>query len=156
MSDYSVTVIWNRKSEESFIDNKYSRGHNWKFDGGVSVPASSSPHIVPLPYSIEANVDPEEAFVASLSSCHMLFFLSIAAKRKYIIDSYADKAIGVMDTDSDGRLSMTIVTLRPKVTFAGERQPSFEQIEKMHHQSHEQCFIANSVKTEVVTVPIYE
>ena len=156
MSDYSVTVIWNRKSEESFIDNKYSRGHNWKFDGGVSVPASSSPHIVPLPYSIEANVDPEEAFVASLSSCHMLFFLSIAAKRKYIIDSYADKAIGVMDTDSVGRLSMTKVTLRPKVTFAGERQPSFEQLEKMHHQSHEQCFIANSVKTEVVTVPIYE
>ena len=156
MSDYSVTVIWNRKSEESFIDNKYSRGHNWKFDGGVSVPASSSPHIVPLPYSIEANVDPEEAFVASLSSCHMLVFLSIAAKRKYLIDSYADKAIGVMDTDSVGRLSMTKVTLRPKVTFAGERQPSFEQLEKMHHQSHEQCFIANSVKTEVVTVPIYE
>ena len=156
MSEYFATVSWNRQSEESFIDNKYSRGHNWEFDGGVVVPASSSPHIVPLPYSIEANVDPEEAFVASLSSCHMLFFLSIAAKRKYIIDSYADKAIGVMDTDSVGRLSMTKVTLRPKVTFAGERQPSFEQLEKMHHQSHEQCFIANSVKTEVVTVPIYE
>ena len=97
------------------------------------VPASSSPHIVPLPYSVEANVDPEEAFVASLSSCHMLVFLSIAAKRKYLIDSYADNAIGVMDTDSDGRLSMTKVTLRPKVTFGGERQPSFEQLEKMHH-----------------------
>ena len=156
MSEYFATVSWNRKSEESFIDNKYSRGHNWQFDGGVVVPASSSPHIVPLPYSVEANVDPEEAFVASLSSCHMLVFLSIAAKRKYIIDSYADKAIGVMDTDSVGRLSMTKVTLRPKVTFAGERQPSFEQLEKMHHQSHEQCFIANSVKTEVVTAPIYE
>lgn len=156
MSEYFATVSWNRKSEESFIDNKYSRGHNWQFDGGVVVPASSSPHIVPLPYSIEANVDPEEAFIASLSSCHMLFFLSIAAKRKYIIDSYADNAIGVMDTDSDGRLSMTKVTLRPKVTFAGERQPSFAQLEKMHHQSHEQCFIANSVKTEVLTEIIYQ
>jgi organic hydroperoxide reductase OsmC/OhrA len=156
MSDHSVTVVWNRKADESFIDNKYSRGHNWQFDGGEVVPASSSPHIVPLPYSVEANVDPEEAFVASLSSCHMLVFLSIAAKRKYIIDSYADKAIGVMDTDSVGRLSMTKVTLRPKVTFAGERQPSFEQIETMHHQSHEQCFIANSVKTEVVTEIIYQ
>ena len=111
MSEHFATVSWNRKAEESFIDNKFSRGHNWKFDGGVSVPASSSPHIVPLPYSIEANVDPEEAFIASLSSCHMLVFLSIAAKRKYLIDSYADKAIGVMDTDSDGRLSMTKVIL---------------------------------------------
>jgi len=156
MSEYFATVSWNRKADESFIDNKYSRGHNWQFDGGVVVPASSSPHIVPLPYSIEANVDPEEAFIASLSSCHMLFFLSIAAKRKYLIDSYADNAIGVMDTDSDGRLSMTKVILRPKVTFAGERQPSFEQLEKMHHQSHEQCFIANSVKTEVVTEIIYQ
>ena len=86
----------------------------------------------------------------------MLVFLSIAAKRKYIIDSYADNAIGVMDTDSDGRISMTKVTLRTKVTFAGERQPSFEQLEKMHHQSHEQCFIANSVKTEVLTEIIYQ
>ena len=156
MSEYFATVSWNRKVDEPFIDNKYSRGHNWQFDGGVVVPASSSPHIVPLPYSVEANVDPEEAFVASLSSCHMLVFLSIAAKRRYLIDSYADKAIGVMDKDSDERLSMTKVTLRPKVTFAGERQPSFEQLEKMHHQSHEQCFIANSVKTEVVTEIIYQ
>ena len=138
-------------SDENYIDNKYSRGHEWSFDGGVTVPASSSPHVVPLPYSVEANVDPEEAFVASLSSCHMLFFLSIAAKRQFIIDGYIDNAIGVVEKDSDGKISMTKVTLRPEVNFSGDRQPSIEQLEKMHHQSHEQCFIANSVKTEVVT-----
>lgn len=151
MSEYYATINWVRKNEEKFSDNQYSRGHEWQFDGGVTVPASSSPHIVPLPYSVEANVDPEEAFVASLSSCHMLFFLSIAAKRKYVIDSYNDNAVGVMDKDTDGKLSMTKVTLRPQVKFLGDKQPSFEQIEKMHHQSHEQCFIANSVKTEVIT-----
>lgn len=151
MSEYYATINWVRKNEEKFSDNQYSRGHEWQFDGGVTVPASSSPHIVPLPYSVEANVDPEEAFVASLSSCHMLFFLTIAAKRKYLIDSYNDNAVGVMDKDTDGKLSMTKVTLRPQVKFSGDKQPSFEQIEKMHHQSHEQCFIANSVKTEVIT-----
>ena len=151
MSEYSATISWNRNSEEPFSDNKYSRGHKWQFDGGVTVPASSSPHIVPLPYSVEANVDPEEAFIASLSSCHMLVFLSIAAKRKYVIDSYNDNAVGIMDKDTGGKLAMTKVTLRPEVKFSGDKQPSYEQIEKMHHQSHEQCFIANSVKTEVVT-----
>ncbi len=151
MSEYYAKIVWNRGSDENYIDNKYSRGHEWSFDGGVTVAASSSPHVVPLPYSVEANVDPEEAFVASLSSCHMLFFLSIAAKRKFIIDGYIDNAIGVMEKDSDGKISMTKVTLRPEVNFSGDRQPSIEQLEKMHHQSHEQCFIANSVKTEVVT-----
>ncbi len=151
MSKYYAKIVWNRGSDENYIDNKYSRGHEWSFDGGVTVPASSSPHVVPLPYSVEANVDPEEAFVASLSSCHMLFFLSIAAKRQFIIDGYIDNAIGVVEKDSDGKISMTKVTLRPEVNFSGDRQPSIEQLEKMHHQSHEQCFIANSVKTEVVT-----
>lgn len=151
MSEYYAKIVWNRGSDENYIDNKYSRGHEWSFDGGVTVPASSSPHVVPLPYSVEANVDPEEAFVASLSSCHMLFFLSIAAKRQFIIDGYIDNAIGVVEKDSDGKISMTKVTLRPEVNFSGDRQPSIDQLEKMHHQSHEQCFIANSVKTEVVT-----
>ena len=151
MSEYYAEVKWLRGDEESYIDNKYSRGHEWKFDGGLTVTASSSPHIVPIPYSVEANVDPEEAFVASLSSCHMLFFLSIAAKKKFTIDEYLDNAVGIMEQDEDKRMSMTRVTLRPKVTFAGDKQPTMAQIEKMHHQSHEQCFIANSVKTEVVT-----
>lgn len=151
MSEYTVRVSWLRDNDERYIDNKYSRSHEWSFDGGVTVPASSSPHVVPLPYSVEANVDPEEAFIASLSSCHMLFFLAIAAKRKFIVDEYIDNPVGVMEKNNYGKISMTKVTLRPKVRFSGEKQPTFEQLEKMHQQSHEQCFIANSVKTEVVT-----
>ncbi len=151
MSEYFATVSWSRQAQEKFVDNQYSRGHCWTFDGGVSVPASSSPHVVPLPYSVEQNVDPEEAFVASLSSCHMLFFLSIAAKRKFVIESYQDEAVGTMDKDGEGNMAMTKVVLKPKIKFSGERQPTRTQLEKMHHQSHQQCFIANSVKTQVIT-----
>ena len=151
MSEYSATIKWQRSDNEVYIDNQYSRGHEWFFDGGFTVQASSSPHIVPLPYSIEANVDPEEAFIAALSSCHMLFFLSIAAKRKFIVDEYIDAAIGVMEKDSDGKTVITKVTLRPSVRFSGDKQPTLEQIEKIHHESHEKCFIANSVKTKVIT-----
>ena len=151
MSEYKATVSWQRAADETFIDNRYSRGHRWLFDGGAVVAASASPHIVPLPHSVAENVDPEEAFVASISSCHMLFFLAISAKRRFVIDRYVDDAVGVLAPDDSGRLVMTRVTLRPRVTFSGERQPTAEQIEKIHHQSHEQCFIANSVKTEIVT-----
>ena len=151
MSEYFAKINWTRSSDENYIDNKYSREHEWTFDGGVIIQASSSPHIVPLPYSVEANVDPEEAFVASISSCHMLFFLSVAAKRRYVVDSYIDNAVGLMEKGEDGKVSMTTVTLRPHVQFSGDRQPTIVQLEKMHHQSHEQCFIANSVKTEIIT-----
>jgi organic hydroperoxide reductase OsmC/OhrA len=151
MSEYTAKILWQRDSKEEFIDNKYSRAHQWDFDGGASVAASPSPHIVPLPYSVEENVDPEEALIASLSSCHMLFFLQIAAKRKFIVDKYVDHAIGVMEKDSNGRTSMTKVTLRPYIKFSGEKCPTIQQLDKMHHQSHEQCFLANSVKTEIVT-----
>lgn len=149
MSEYFAKINWVRKNNEKYIDNKYSREHEWTFDGGVTVQASSSPHVVPLPYSVEANVDPEEAFVASLSSCHMLFFLSIAAKNKFVVDSYVDDAVGEMAKDSDGKISMTKVTLKPHVQFPADKRPTVEQLEKMHRQSHEQCFIANSVKTEI-------
>ena len=151
MSEYQAKITWNRNEDEIFIDNKYSRGHQWEFDGGTIVPASSSPHIVPLPYSIEANVDPEEAFIATLSSCHMLVFLGIAAKKRFTVDAYIDNPIGIMEEGPDAKIWVTKVTLRPKIEFSGERQPTSEQIEKLHHQSHEQCFIANSVKTEIVT-----
>jgi organic hydroperoxide reductase OsmC/OhrA len=151
MSEYFVKINWARGNDESYTDNKYSRGHEWIFDGGVTVQASSSPHVVPLPYSVEENVDPEEAFVASLSSCHMLFFLSIAAKKGYVIDSYVDNAVGIMEKNSDSKISMTKVTLKPHIQFSGDKKPTIEQLEKMHHQSHDQCFIANSVKTEIVT-----
>ena len=151
MSEYGAKISWYRGNDEAYVDNQYSRGHEWSFDGGLTVPASASPHVVPLPYSVEQNVDPEEAFVASLSSCHMLFFLSIAAKRKYVVDEYIDNAIGIMDKDSNGMEWMTRVTLRPFIKFSGENQPNNELLKKMHHRAHELCFIANSVKTEVVT-----
>ena len=150
MSEYSAKLIWTRGKHEPFNDNKYSRGYRWEFDGGAVVQASSSPNIVPTPYSVEANVGPEEAFVASLSSCHMLFFLAIAGKQKFVVDKYLDNPVGTMEKGTDGKISITKVRLRPKVIFSGN-QPSFEQLTKMHHQSHEQCFIANSVKSEVVT-----
>ncbi|MCG9596058.1 OsmC family protein [Vibrio sp. Isolate25] len=151
MSDYSATIRWQRAEHETFSDNQYSRGHQWQFDGGVSVPASASPHVVPLPYAVEENVDPEEAFIAAISSCHMLTFLGIAAKRRYVIDSYVDKAIGIMEEDDKGRTSVTKVTLRPNIIFSGSKQPDYAQLEKMHHLAHQHCFIANSVKTEIVT-----
>ncbi|MFT6220915.1 MAG: organic hydroperoxide reductase OsmC/OhrA [Candidatus Endobugula sp.] len=151
MSEYYATIVWQRREDEHYIDNKYSRAHQWVFSGGVIVPASSSPHIVPLPYSVEDNVDPEEAFVASLSSCHMLFFLSIAAKNKLVVERYIDRPIGLLAKNAQGKMAMTKVTLRPEIYFSVETPVTLEKLEKMHHQSHEQCFIANSVTTEVVT-----
>ncbi|EHH2508293.1 OsmC family protein [Vibrio parahaemolyticus] len=151
MSEHSAVIRWVRTEGEVFNDNQYCRAHVWEFDGGLTVPASPSPHVVPLPLSVEANVDPEEAFVAALSSCHMLVFLSIAAKRKYVIDSYTDEAVGVLSKNSEGREAMTKVVLRPRIVFSGDKIPNKEQLTKMHHLSHENCFIANSVKTEVVT-----
>jgi organic hydroperoxide reductase OsmC/OhrA len=152
MSSYTVTVRWQR-GNQPFTDNRFSRGHVWVFDGGVEVPASSSPHVVPLPLSRPDAVDPEEAFVASLSSCHMLWFLSIAAKRGFCIDSYADDATGVMSRNASGKLAMTRVTLRPRVAFAGVRPPTADEFESMHHEAHAECFIANSVITEVRCEP---
>ncbi|WP_275096567.1 OsmC family protein [Sedimenticola hydrogenitrophicus] len=152
MSEYSARVTWQR-GDANFLDNRYSRGHRWEFDGGLSVPASSSPQVVPVPLSVEANVDPEEAFIASLSSCHMLFFLSLAARQGFRVDSYVDDAVGVMGKDAAGRMAMLRVVLRPAIEFGGERQPTVAQLEALHHQSHDLCFIANSVKTEVAVEP---
>ncbi|WP_260293056.1 OsmC family protein [Sedimenticola hydrogenitrophicus] len=153
MSEYSARVTWQR-GDANFLDNRYSRGHRWEFDGGLSVPASSSPQVVPVPLSVEANVDPEEAFVASLSSCHMLFFLSLAARQGFRVDSYVDDALGVMGKDAAGRMAMLRVVLRPAIEFDGEHQPTVAQLEALHHQSHDLCFIANSVKTEVAVEPV--
>ena len=149
MSSHTALVKWQIGTED-FISNKYSRGHNWHFDGGEIVPASASPHIVPLPYSVEENVDPEEAFIASLSSCHMLFFLSIAAKKKYQIESYTDNVEGVMGCNENGKQAMIRVTLNPDVIFSGSKQPSQQDIEKLHHLAHENCFLANSVNCDIV------
>ncbi len=153
MSEYTTVVEWNRNGA-AFTDNGYSRGHRWVFDGGIEVPASSSPSVVPLPLSVAEAVDPEEAFVASLSSCHMLWFLSIAAKRGFVVEGYRDQAVGVMARDSAGKLAMTLVTLHPETLYVGDKQPTGEDTAAMHHQAHEQCFIANSVKTEVRCEPM--
>lgn len=153
MAVYQAAVRWER-GDQVFTDNRYSRAHTWSFDGGVEVAASSSPHVVPVPYSDLNAVDPEEAFVASLSSCHMLWFLSIAAKRGWRIDSYVDEAVGVMEKDAAGRLAMTRVTLRPKAAFSASWGPTEAEIRGMHDEAHESCYIANSVKTQVRCEPV--
>ena len=155
MAKYVATVSWDRNGA-AFTDNRYSRGHRWHFDGGVQVPASSSPLVVPVPMSVEAAVDPEEAFVASLSSCHMLWFLSLAAQRKFLVESYRDEAVGIMAKDADGRLALTQVTLRPRTVFGGERRPGRDQILAIHHEAHQACFIAASVKSELRCEPVWD
>jgi organic hydroperoxide reductase OsmC/OhrA len=155
MAQYNAEILWQR-GDQNFLDNRYSRGHRWSFDGGVTVPASSSPQVVPLPWSDEQAVDPEEAFVASLSSCHMLWFLSVAAKHGFQVDRYPDQAQGVMGKNAEGRVAMTEVLLRPRVSFGGALQPNAEQLDELHHQAHEACFIANSVKTEVRCEPVLD
>ena len=152
MSEYYATVTWQR-GDQAFKDNKYNRGHTWQFDGGLTVPASPSPHVVPAPMSVEENVDPEEAFVASLSSCHMLFFLSIAAKKGFIVDEYVDHAIGILGKNNLGKMAMVKVTLKPNIVFSGDKKPTREEQETMHHQAHDLCFIANSVTTKVEVAP---
>lgn len=155
MSQHQATIIWNR-GNQIFIDNKYSRSHQWKFDGNIEIVASSSPFVVPLPYSNPTAVDPEEAFVASISSCHMLWFLSIAAKNKFCVDSYVDHAFGEMKKDPDGHFYVATVKLQPKVIFSGNDIPSEDEQISLHEKAHAQCFIANSVKSDIQCVPIFE
>ncbi len=151
MSSYSATIEWQR-GDAVFTDNRYSRAHLWRFDGLV-VPGSSSPSVVPLPMSRADAVDPEEAFVASLSSCHMLWFLSIAADAGWVVDAYLDEAVGTLARNADRKVVMTEVRLRPQVRFGGDRQPAEAEHVQLHHRAHEECFIANSVKTVVLCEP---
>ena len=148
MSEHKVTLKWERGGAE-FSYQKYPRDHTWSFDGGHTMRATAAPAYLGNP----ANVDPEEAFVASLSSCHMLTFLAIACKKKFVLDEYIDDAVGHMEKNADGRLAITRVTLRQRLKFSGEKQPTPQEIEEMNHGAHEQCFIANSVKTEVKVEP---
>lgn len=149
MKQFTAQLAW-RRGAQAFLDQRYSRAHTWDFDGGATVPASSSPLSVPLPMSDAAAVDPEEALVAAVSSCHMLFFLSLAAQRGYIVDAYDDPAIGEMDTDADGKTAMTLIRLRPAVAFSGDKLPDAAAIAALHHAAHERCYIANSLKTAIV------
>ena len=154
MSHYSAETLWERQ-DANFLDNRYSRRHVLRFDGGLEVPGSSSPSVVPLPMSDASALDPEEAFVSSLSSCHMLWFLTMAVKRKFCVDRYFDAATGVMEKNAEGKVAMTVVTLHPEVTFSGEKLPTRAELDKMHHDAHEACFIASSVKTDVRCEPVY-
>ena len=150
--EYYATVEWQRQGAV-FIDNKYSRGHVWRFDGGVEVPGSSAPSSVPLPYSVAAAIDPEEALVAAVSSCHMMFFLSFAAEHSFVVDRYLDDAVGAMTPNERGKLYVSKIELNPDVTFSGSKQPNQQELDALHHHAHEECYIANSVKADVIVRP---
>ncbi len=143
-----MTLTWKR-GDLPFEYQKYSRNHTWKFDSGHEMTASAAAAYLGDP----KNVNPEEAYVASLSSCHMLTFLAIACKQKFVLDEYIDDAVGHMEKNADGKMAITKVTLKPKITFSGEKKPSAEELDKMHHAAHENCFIASSVKTEITVEP---
>ncbi len=149
MSDYQAQIRWNRQPGERFVDSHYSRVHAWTFDGGVTIPASSAAASVPLPYSKLENVDPEEAFVATISSCHMLTFLALAAKDNFVVDSYDDLAVGTMSRNGNGKLAVTTVRLTPEVVFSGAVVPSDAAVDRLHRSAHEECYIANSVLTQI-------
>ena len=147
MSVYRAQVIWHC-DDSDFLKRRYSREHKWLFDGGISLPASASPHVVPLPMSSEHAVDPEEAFIAALSSCHMLFFLDYASAEKISVVSYSDQARGVMEKNQHGKIAITRVTLNPQVVYKAQ-VPEKNTVAQLHHRAHESCFLANSVKTEI-------
>ena len=152
MAKHLATIRWYASPGENYAKGQYSRAHSWSFDGGAIVPASASPHIVPMPWADPDAVDPEEAFVASAASCHMLFFLDFARQAGLIVTGYEDEAEGEMHKGSDGKVRITRIALRPRIVFAGD-EPEQAVIDELHHKSHEACFIANSITTEIVVEP---
>lgn len=153
MSEHLATIEWSR-GDQPFLDKRYARAHDWRFDGGAEVRGSSAPSdLVPAPLSDPAAVDPEEALVAALSSCHMLFFLAFAGKGGFVVDSYTDEAVGRMGKDDRGKISITELTLRPAVVFSGESQPDAAALEALHHRAHEACYLANSIRAAVTVEP---
>lgn len=147
---HTATVRWQRLAGEAFTDQRYSRRHEWRFDGGMTVPGSSSPHAVRLPFTDPAAVDPEEALVAAASSCHMLWFLSLAAQAGLVVDAYEDAAEGLMGPDERGRIALTRITLRPRLRLGGARLPAAGEVDALHHAAHEACYVANSLRAEIV------
>ncbi|MES2595901.1 MAG: OsmC family protein [Verrucomicrobiota bacterium] len=149
MSSHTAIIRWQNTGPD-FLQRRYSREHTWEFDGGAVVPGSPSPHVVPAPWSNAASVDPEEAFVASVSSCHMLWFLHVALDTGFEPQSYEDHAEGVMTKNERGKFWISRVTLHPKIVWKGAKQPSPDEVAHLHHKAHEECFIANSIRTEIV------
>jgi organic hydroperoxide reductase OsmC/OhrA len=156
MHNYEAHVSWSRGAGEKFTDGRFSRAHQWAFDGGVTVKASASPSVVPLPLSAADAVDPEEALVASTSSCHMLYFLFFAARRGFVVDSYVDNAFGVLEKNASGKIVMSRITLRPRIVLSGDKRPSADEFASLHHAAHDECFIANSLKSEILVEPVLE
>jgi organic hydroperoxide reductase OsmC/OhrA len=152
MSEHKAAIRWTQSGGD-FLKGKFSREHTWSFDGGLTVPASSSPAAVPKPYSNESNVDPEEAFVASISSCHMLTFLFLAGRAGFDVVSYEDDAAGVLTKNDRGSFWVSSVVLRPRIAYRGDKKPTSDEERELHHKAHELCFIANSVKTEITISP---
>lgn len=146
MSTHRATVEW--KKEGDFARKKYLRTHRWKFDGGIEVKAAASPSVVRKPWTVDDAVDPEEAFIASVSSCHMLTFLFLAANDGFVAESYVDEAEGLLANEGGGQW-ITEIVLRPRIEFSGEKRPSEKELEELHHRAHEGCFIARSVKTHI-------
>ena len=155
MSSYTAKITWKSESSEAFVKNQYSRAHEWSFDGGITVPASSSVHAVRLPFSVENAVDPEEALVAAASSCHLLSFLWVVSTKGFIVESYEDNAVGEMTKNEQGKEWISRITLDPQIIW-GERKPTVTELAEMHHTAHEYCYIANSIKSEVVVKGISE
>jgi organic hydroperoxide reductase OsmC/OhrA len=154
MSQHRADIRWkNPNPGPDFLKGKYTREHTWAFDGGLTVPASSSPAVVPVPWSNPAGVDPEEAFVASLASCHFLTFVFLAGRRGFQVDGYEDQAVGTVEKNERGVPWVARVTLAPRITYGGDKTPNADEEAELHHRAHEQCFISNSVKTEVVVTP---
>ena len=149
MSNYLAKISWKVGTPDTFTKGQYTRGHSWTFDGGVVVPASSSPHSVRVPFSVEAAVDPEEALVAAASSCHMLSFLWVASRKGFTTESYEDNAVGVMTTNDEGGQWVSKITLNPKIVWMDD-VPSHKELAEMHHEAHRLCYIANSIKSDIV------
>jgi organic hydroperoxide reductase OsmC/OhrA len=151
MAQHRARIVWELQGEE-FASGRYSRVHRWEFDGGLSIPASPAPSVVPVPYADPANVDPEEAYIAAIASCHMLTFLHLASKGGFVVEAYADDAVGTMGRGANGVPWVATVELNPKLKFGGAHRPSSVELDRLHHAAHEQCFIANSIRTEVVVL----
>jgi organic hydroperoxide reductase OsmC/OhrA len=154
MAEHKAMIRWASPGDgEAFLKGRFSREHTWSFDGGLTVPASAAPSVIPAPFSNPAGVDPEEAYVASIASCHMMSFLYVAMRAGFVVERYEDDAVGVMRKNDRGAIWVGAVTLRPRIVFGGGTRPTPAELDQLHHRAHEQCFIANSVKTEITVEP---